>query len=400
MKNLSKPWSPPTWLEPAFIYMAFSVAVVATGALLLWVLITFVVPFNVYSKKTGEIILNNGQALQVEYPNLVLAGDAPAYITLILYGESNAAVPATFTVEVPPGLTVVEPEDLARVKTVKLTATNLGSTTEPGQMKIGVINSRLVGGLSLFVRQPVIIQSSFMSDKQKIEIGIEKIPWTSARGIVNNTINENSALILLVTGFLSGAGTLVLQYTKSHRERLREDRQKKEKRFYRLLHDDFEGAISVFLRNGREDQSQDDDFIIYKALVEQFDWYYKLSVIVCENLKNNKFVEARRVVKILKDLCDISEPKGEEKLELQTLYRLCDLASIPDRQNKVLSVEDANCRLFAQKQWQELGSIITDLIQDFSSSPGNLFLLHDVYSKDKDGVGEKAFKEFELTTCD
>jgi len=386
MKRPSEPWKPPAWLEPAFIYIAFSVAVVAASALVLWVLITFVVPFNVYSRETDKIILSNGQTLLVKYPNLVLAGDTPAYITLILYGESNVAEPATFTVEIPLGLTVVEPVNQAQGKTVTLTATNLSSATEPVQMKIGVVNSRSVDGLLLFIRRPMIIESSFMPEKQNIEIGIEKIPWMSARGIVNNTINEKSTLILLVTGFLSGAGTLVLQNIKTHRDRTREDQQKKEERFYKLLQEDFEGAINVFLRNRRDAQSQDDtNFNMYKALVEQSNWYHKLSVNVLENLKKKETVEAERIAKILIELCDIFGLKDEDRFSLQSLYEICNLALVSDRQNKALLVEDANSLLTAYKHWQALSSIVTDLIQDFSSSPGNLILLHNVLQKDEVG---------------
>jgi hypothetical protein len=386
IRRFSRGWTPPVWLEPAFIYSAFFVALVASIALLLWLLVTFVVPFNVYSRETDEISLSNGQLLQIEYPNLVLAGENPAEITLILYGISNAAVPANFNVEIPDGLTVVEPIDQAQGKKLTLIASGLGSDKQPEQLKIKVVNSHYVGGICLLIRQPVIISSRFMPDKQNIKIGIEKTSWATAREIVNNTIDEKSALILLVTGFLSGAGSLVLQYIKAQWDRLQADKQTKEKRFSKLLQEDFEGTISVFLRRAQENRPQNDDFNIYKPLVEQFNWYQKLSAIVRENLKKRDFVEATRVVKNLKELSTILGPTNEETRDLNSLYRLCELASIVDRQKARLSEGDPECLLAAYEQWQELGSIITDLIQDFSFSPKNLFRIYDVLKRDNNGV--------------
>lgn len=382
----TKFWTPPAWLEPSFIFMAFFVAATAAMALVLWFLVTFVVPFNLYTKQTDSIILNNGQTLQVEYPNLVLVENTPAYITFILHGESNAVVPASFTIQIPVGLTVVEPSAQAHANSLTITAFGLGSATKPDQIKIGVTNSHSMNSLLLFVRRPLIINSNLFLSAQKIQIGIETIRWVSAREIVKNTINEKSTLILLVTGFLSGAGALILQYTKTYRDRLREDRQKKEERFYKLLQQDFEGVISAFLRTGNGSRLQDDDFIMYKTLVEQFNWYHKLSANIRENLKRKEFTEARRRVKNLKELSKlVSELQDEEKNEIQILYDLCELASIYDRKNKTLSLQEVGILKSAYRRWNDLASIITDLIQDFSSSPGNYFLLRDVFQQDKDG---------------
>jgi hypothetical protein len=398
MKRSPKPWNPPAWLERAFIYIAFVVAVVASVALLLWILVTFVPPFSIYSRETQPVTLKNGQVLRVKYPNLVLAEDSPAYITLILSGESNAKDLATFTVDIPPGLAVVKPAEQAQTEKVKLTAPDLGSTTKPSQLRVGLINSRSVHGIWLFARKSIKITSSSMQHSQSIPIGVETTLWTSFRGIVNNTINEKSALILLVTGFLSGAGTLVLQYIKTQQDRAREDRQKKEERFYNLMQSDYEGAISVFLRNESRTQLESyDDFVIYKTLVEQSNWYDKLSVNIREHLKKREFAEASRVAKILKEVCDLlSGLKEDEKTGLQSLCELCKLASIPDRQNETLSGEDAVSLKTAYRRWDDLGSIITDLIQDFSFLPGNLFLLYDVLQKDEDGVGRKLLENSNL----
>lgn len=396
MKRLSETWTPPAWLEPAFIGIAFSVAIVAFATLLLWGLITFVVPFNVYSRETEAIVLDNGQTLQVRYPNVVLAGDTPSYILLILTEESNKIDPAGFTVNIPSGLTVVEPVAQSQSNTVQLTAPNLGNTVEPSQMKIGVVNSRSMGGILLFVRQPIGIRSDVMPLSQRVEIGVETISWTSARGIVNNTINERSTLILLVTGFLSGAGTLILQSMKTHRDRVREDRQRKEERFYKFMQEDFEGAINVFLRNG--DRSLNlDDFVMYKTLIEQTNWYPRLSGNVREKLKKREFAEAMRLARMLKQLCGlISQPKDEEEIELQALHKLCELATITERQNKMLSQEDARSLLTVYQHWKELGSIVTDLIQDFSRAPKNLFVLYNVMQNDKDGAGRKLLENSNL----
>lgn len=389
-RKASEPWKPPTWLEPAFIYIAFTVAVVASVALLLWILVTFVVPFNLYSKETEEITLTNGQTLQVKYPNLVLAGDMPANITLILVGESNAADPATFDVVVPPGLTVVEPAGQAQSKNVELTAPDLGSATTPTQMAIGVVNSQSVNGALLFKRHPVEINSNSMSFSRRIGVGVENIFWTSMRGIVNNTINERSTLILLVTGFLSGAGTLVLQYMKTHRDRIREDQQRKEKNFRDDLDKEPLEILNRFVSLAKGPLDDGSDFFIYRALVEGYGWEYRLQQIVLEKLKAKDYFEAKRAGDILGELFGVFIPENEARQTnhfefSKPLVRFSGLACLDDPKNHTLTLAEAQCLRTILRRWQELRPIVINLIHDFTNLAVNLPLIYDCLASEQQG---------------
>ncbi len=381
-----KPWIPPVWLEPVFIYIAFAVAAVAAVAFLLWILVTFVIPFNLYSRESTRLVLSNGQTLQVKYPNLVLAGETPTYINLILYGESRAVKPVSFKVKIPAGLIVVEPVEQAYSTKLDLPAPGLGSDTEPSQIKIGLLNTQSAWGLWVFKRQAIVITSSSLRHAETIYVGVETVPWVAAGRIVNGTINDKSTLILLVTGFLSGAGTLVLQYMKTQRDRLREDRHKTEDRFYEYLQEDFEGAINVFLRNKRE-IPEEDDTAIYQALVEQSNWYTKLSVNVRENLKKKEFHKARQIANTLRELCNlVLVPNDEEKIESQTLFELCELTLIDDPRKRILTIENASCLLISYKHWRELKPLITDLIHEFTYLTTNLPIIDEVFTSDNDGL--------------
>lgn len=388
-RKASEPWKPPAWLEPAFIYIAFTVAAVASIALLLWILVTFVVPFNLYSKGTEEITLTNGQTLQVKYPNLVLAGDTPATITLILFGESNAADPATFTVIVPPGLTVVEPFEQAQSRNVTLTAPDLGSATTPTQMVIRVVSSQSVNGAFLFERHPIEIYSSNMPSPQRIRVGIENIFWTSMRGIVNNTINERSTLILLVTGFLSGAGTLVLQYMKTHRDRVREDQQRKENQFREQLEKNPLDALDRFVKLNR-DEMEESDFSTYRHIVDVYGWEYRLQQIVLEKLKTKDSFEAKRAGDILGDLFGVFPPENAARQTndseySKSLVQFSGLVCLNDPKNHPLAPAEAQCLLNVRKRWQELKPVVTNLIHDFTYLSANLPLIYDCLASEQQG---------------
>jgi hypothetical protein len=141
-------------LSQAFIFMASLVALVAIMALILWSLVTFIVPFQLFNR-SEQYLMNNGQVLQVSYPNLILAGDTPTYITLVIHGKPIGPLPV-FDIEVPAGLTVVEPFEQANSGRLKLPTSGSVSSTEPEEIKIGVINAQTELGSGLQLRAPQI----------------------------------------------------------------------------------------------------------------------------------------------------------------------------------------------------------------------------------------------------
>lgn len=395
MKKYPETWKTPAWLERAFIYMAFFVAFVATCALILWLLVTFIVPFFTYSRETHRIVLSNGQVLQVKYPNLVLAEDTPIYVTLVLYGKSNGNL-ANFDVDIPNGLTVVEPEEQAYGKKLKLPAPSPGSDTEPDEIKIGLVNSRSEGGIWLLTRQPVVITSERLNDAQPIEIGVETIPWIAVRAIINNTINEKSALILLITGFLSGAGTFVIQYKKTQQERIkdewqkvRDERQKKEQEF----HDRLEKNPLVVLNHFgelRQDEGEDSDFSIYRHIVEMYGWEYRLQQIVLEKLKAKDYFETERAANVLGKLCEVFTPLNDTNStdnfeHSQSLVQLSNLACIDDYKNHELTLAEVQCLRTIYRRWQELKPIVTNLVHGFVYLPANLPIVYEYLAPEEQG---------------
>lgn len=390
MRRSPEPWKPPAWLEPAFIYMAFTVAAVAAVALFLWVLVTFIAPFFQYSRETRNILLKYGQVLRVEYPNTVVSSETPNFITLVISGKSIVAIPSTFIVEIPPGLTVVEPAEQAKAKTLILSAPNPGSAVEPTQIQIGVVNSRSVGGIFPTVSQPVIITSSVMPGAETIRIGIETIPWVALRSIVNNTINERSTLILLVTGFLSGAGTLVLQYMKTHRDRLREDQQRKEKNFRDDLDKDFLETLNHFVYLAQRPHTEESDFPIYKQLVESCGWEHKLQQLASGKLQAGHVFVAQRAANVLSKLCQVFDHDNDTREidkfgHSKCLARVCDLSGMDDIKSHILTSDDAKSLLTVCKRWQELKPIVTNLIHDFSHSAPNLSVIYETLAIEQKG---------------
>lgn len=364
-------WNPPAWLEPAFIYIAVSVALVAALALLLWVLVSFILPFSIYPRETGEIPLENGQTLRVNYSNLVRAGDPPAQIVLSLSGISKAKVPVQFTIEIPPGLTIVDPTNQVHSKKLLLTAAMPGNDTEPEKISLGVVNSWSMNQID---GQPLIIKSTFLSKPVIIPISAEPIFWSYIRGIVNNTLNDKSALILLVTGFLSGAGTLVLQYMKSHRDRTREDREKRRSEFREQLKENPVEALVSFSQMVR-DESEDSDYSIKRPLVEAFGWEDKLQKIILEKLKNRDYYfDAKRAAEVLTKVCAVFDLSGQAVnfQHSRSLALFCELVCADDRKNHHLTEEDTQCLLNVNRRWHELRPLVTDLLHDFAIRRENL----------------------------
>jgi hypothetical protein len=365
----STSWKPPVWLEKGFFYMFFFVALFATVALFLWSLATFIVPLEVYSRESHRLELSNGQILQVKYPNFILGDNKPMDILLILYGKSNGTL-AEFTVEIPSGLTVRKPAAQEYGKTLKLTASGLGSETEPEEIKISLVNSRIERGVWLSVEQPIVITSPQLQGEETIHIGAQTTFWAALQAIVNNPANEKNALILFIASLLSGTGTLILQYMKTQQDRVWEDQKLRRERIAGVMRDDYEEVISVFLQLREEMKTESlADLTIYEELLAESNWRDRLQVIVLKYLQEKDGAKAKRIADNLLKLCDAFNSAEDRKL-FQALLVFSDLVSIMKRkQQKNLQTTDTENMLIAAKNWQdELSSIAIDLIQYFGST--------------------------------
>jgi hypothetical protein len=101
------------WLELTFVLIAVVTACVACASLASWSIISFSVPPNVYTIKTKPQKLENGQYLEIEYPNIVMGASEPAEIKFTITGKANISGKVSFRVLLPTGLTLIEPVDQA-----------------------------------------------------------------------------------------------------------------------------------------------------------------------------------------------------------------------------------------------------------------------------------------------
>jgi len=392
MKNRFKKPRKQWWeyLEPVFVGIALFTAVVACTSLIAWLFISIPVPQSIYSIKTEPKELKNGQYLQVEYPKFVPGGDELVYITLTISGSTSAKEEIEFEIVLPPGLTLIEPVDQAARQTGKITIKEPDRITISQDFTLGVINSQSIWDFPRTQLQPVSVRSVSIDTPVDFEIGIETVPWISARRLVSNTFNEKSPLILLVTGFLSGAGTLVFQFAKSRRDVEWDEQQKKEKDFSERLKDDLVGAIKFFINSDHFSHTgKESDFDTYKRLIELSGWEDKLPAIILDRLKARKNYEAKQVAENLRRLCKVCAPKPDpdDKYNyLRSFDIVCDLILINDYTKRTLTKDQASCILTVYKHWQELKPLITGLIYKLSAIWTNLPALNHVFVTDDDGL--------------
>lgn len=379
------------YLEPVFVSIALFTAIVACSSLTAWSFISFAVPPSKYQIKTELKELSNGQYLQVEYPNLVLGGNDPAYIILTISGNAKTKDKIDFEVELPPGLTLIEPVDQATNQSGKVTIEEPDKIISSEEFTLGVINSQAIWDYHHRTQsQPLSVKSASLDDSIDFSIDIETVPWISARGLVSSTFNERSPLILLVTGFLSGAGALVFQFAKSRQDVAWAEQQKKEKDFAERLKEDLMGAIKFFINSDHFSHTgKESDFDTYKRLIELSGWEDKLPAIILDRLKARKNYEAKQVAENLNQLCNIFVPKpglNNKYDHLRSFDIVCDLILLNDYTKRTLTKDEASCILTVYKHWQELKPIITNLIYKLSTFAKNLPPLNDIFVIDDDGL--------------
>ena len=375
------------YLEPVFVIIALFTAIVACASLGAWSFISFAVPPSIFSIKTEPKELKNGQYLQVGYPNYVLGGNDPVYITLNISGSPKTKGEIEFEIVLPLGLTLIEPVDQATKQTGKIVIKEPENITASQDFPLGVINSQSTW--DFFHRtqsQSVQVRSASIDSPVDFYIGIETVPWISARGLVSNTFNEKSPLILLVTGFLSGAGTLVFQFAKSRRDVLWDEQQKKEKDFSERLKEDLVGAIKFFINSDTSSYTgKESDFDTYKRLIELSGWEDKLPAIILDRLKARKNYDAKQAAENLKLLCKEFAPKPdlEDRYKhLKSFDVFCDLILIDNPRNRAVTKDEASCVLTIYKRWRELKPLVLGLIHEFTYLAANLPVLNDVFVDD------------------
>lgn len=387
LRRYSAPWKPPAWLEKGFLYMFFFVALFATVALFLWSLVTFYIPFQVYSIETKPKNLSNGQTLRVVYPNLILGDNKPVEMILILAGSSNGEQ-ATFTINVPPGLTVRQPKAQEYSTQLELIFSGVGSGIEPEEIKISLVNSRSEHGPGLFVRKHVEITSPQMQDTLAIEIGVETILWMTAQAILNDPANERNALILFVASLLSGAGTLLMQFITRQQDRSRDDWNKRENQFRGDLDKNPVDALDGFSKL-KDDGVEESDFSIRKPLAEAFGWEDKLQQIVLERLIKSRdhYFDAKRAADVLDAVCGVFDPKGqvENFHHSRLLAPFCNLVCLDDRKKHSLTVKEAQCLLIVSRRWNKLKPLVTDMLHDFAHLDKNLPAIFKTFGSEQDG---------------
>ena len=379
-----KSWFLDVWrLDRFFVGFAMIVGVIAAAILALWVLVTFVEPFLYYSRyypsETSNIPLGNGQALQIKYPNKIRSDDSAADVILILSGKSKATEPVKFTVEAPPNLTVIDPAGQSQSRAFELKATTLGNSAEPELIRIAVVSHWSAD-------QSVLIKSMFLKEPISLKISSESFFWSSIRGIVNNTVSDKSALVLLVAGFLSGAGTLVMSRINTLEDRIREDREKRENRFRDQLDKNPVDTLNGFSKLDRDD-AVGSDFSIKKELVEAFGWEGKLQQIILEYLKSrDHYFDAKRAAEVLEAVCVVFDPKveAENYRHSRSLAPFCKLICEDDLKEHELKDEEAQCLLDAYARWHELKPLVTDnMLHDFIFLKKNHRIIWEKFGREK-----------------
>jgi len=375
-------------VEYAFLSITIFTAIVAFFSLLVWSLISLSVALRVYSIKTEPQKLTNGQFLQVEYPNIALGSSDPVNITLTISGSAKLGE-IEFQIQLPTGLTLIQPVDQAGKEIAIITIEEPEKMTNPQEFTLGVINSQAIWDFRQIKTQSVSVQSSSLDSPENFPIGIESVPWMSARGLVNNTFNDRSPLILLVTGFLSGAGALMFQYVKLQRDNARESRQKRENEFRDQLDKNLLVTLGRFA-NMDQDLREGSEYSIYKQLVDEYGWERRLHQIILAALKNHDNFEAEQAGGVLAGLCqkfsneNVTDQEDQFK-QSKSLARFCNLACSDDPKRQVLTLDDARCLQTVYKRWPELKPVVTRLIHDFTSSMANLRVIYDVLAPINDG---------------
>jgi hypothetical protein len=386
VKKFLSSWRLSVWLEKGFLVISILVAIFAIVALPLWSLTAFYIPFQTFSREIEEIKLTNGQTLRVIYPNLILGDNKSAEMILILAGSSNGDQ-ATFTIDIPPGLIVKQPKAQEYSTQLELISSGSGSDMEPEEIKISLVNARSEHGRGLLVSKSVVITSPQMQDSIPVEIGVETIPWIALQSIVNDPANEKNALILFIASLLSGAGTLVMQYTKTQQDRSREDQEKRKNEFREQWKENPVDTLDGFSKLDR-DKSEESEFSIKKKVVETFGWEDKLQNIILEHLKSrNHYFDAKRAAEVLDAIYGVFNSQGQANNfpHSRSLAPFCKLVCEDGRKNHALTEEEAQCLLTVSKRWNELKPLVTDMLHDFAIRRENLPIIFNKFAFEESG---------------
>lgn len=392
LTRIQQLWNRWGWgaLELLLVIFALVTATIACISLAAWSTISFFVSPNIYTIKTEPLTLKNGQYLQVEYPNIVMGGNEPVYIRLIISGSANVDDPIEFDIALPSGITLIEPSDQAELITGTITVNEPGNIKGTQSYSIGILNSQSENSLlQRIVLQSVIIDSKSLDKPVELEMGIETYFWISARVFANSILNERSPLILLVTGFLSGAGTLVLQIIKSRRDADTAENQKRGKEYSDWLTSDPVRAISSFLDRDNYSPGYDTDF----QLVERSNWEEKLPAFVFEQLRNRNWDEAGNAADVIHQLCETFEDREKPKdpqanrqhQPLRALKIFCMMYTQGNLRELPLTEAEADSILKVLKRWPDSKPFAIDLIHDLAQSRANLPAIASKLTDDSDG---------------
>jgi len=207
--------------------------VLAACLLVLWLIVNLILPTSYSLRTPSEPISTTYPGNQVEFsvPAIVLADNQPVTVTLNLTNPAALTETLLVTVAWPSGLTWVgDPGRKAFTHTL--------SSTGPITVAFSLVNAHTLNGFIDSQNLAFVVSSELtpaLTSTRAISISVEG-EWSLAiRNFVNSTVNQNSPLLILVAGLVSGAGffiTQVLQQTakKEDRDYTRIEKQEEHQR--------------------------------------------------------------------------------------------------------------------------------------------------------------------------
>lgn len=212
-----------SWIrENFFFYSAAITLLFALAFLILWLVVTLVSP----SRFGLRVITLAGESppanqLEITYPSTILADDQPVTITLHLDNKTSLSDTLAVTISWPSSLMQFASADTKTFHyTFPLSQTGLMTTT------LALINARTLDVPTIGQVLMLTVASGQMGEQTNpLPVSVESEWEYTARRFVNSTVNQNSPLIILVAGLLSGAGALYGQYRQREKEHEAKERE-------------------------------------------------------------------------------------------------------------------------------------------------------------------------------
>lgn len=387
----------PSFVESFFISFSMFIGGVAIALFFTWFLISLNIPYENY-KVSKYFPTKYGQHLRIEYPALLLADKKPGTLTITLRGGNNTV--KTIDVNLPTEIRLSSDFDAASKRKLPYTFDVETNKDIPQTKKLEIKNGGTVQGLGWYAyREITFVSSDLLAEPVTVKIKMETVFGASLRDFINNSVDEKSPLILLVAGFISGAGG-VLKNWWDHRKavedekvRLQQEEYEKKEQAKKNKDELWKGlqseSIPTIQKLADQISKAKKEGTPKNLLIEEYEEDFNVlrvnswKVILAEKIFNSwqgrEYDSAFQFIETIKVFENIFLDFLPENTNL-----LSPLHILISGIKSTLTYDDTQNILNSYKHWgYSIKPILQIVVAEYFENPGNLPMIASTFTKEK-----------------